>query len=92
MGPLGAKVSKLESLKSPVTTKVERGLIRISSFSWLSRSAISAGISSLAFYINKKGNRTHPTPLSAPSNNALLVTQNISCTFYFVKCLVVFNK
>ena len=33
MGPLGAKVSKLESLKSPVTTKVERGLIRISSFS-----------------------------------------------------------
>ncbi len=45
MGPLGAKVSNLESLKSPVTTKVERGLIRISSFSWLSRSAISAGIS-----------------------------------------------
>ncbi len=44
MGPLGAQVSKLESLKSPVTTKVERGLIRISSFSWLSRSAISAGI------------------------------------------------
>lgn len=44
MGPLGAKVSKLESLKSPVTTKVERGLIRISSFSWLSRSAISTGI------------------------------------------------
>lgn len=31
MGPLGAQVSKLESLKSPVTTKVERGLIRISS-------------------------------------------------------------
>ena len=52
MGPLGAKVSKLESLKSPVTTKVERGLIRISSFSWLSRSAISAGIS----YLIKKGN------------------------------------
>ena len=45
MGPLGAKVSKLESLKSPLTTKVERGLIRISSFSWLSRSAISTGIS-----------------------------------------------
>ena len=53
MGPLGAKVSKLESLKSPVTTKVERGLIRISSFSWLSRSAISAGISDANLLITK---------------------------------------
>ena len=30
MGPIGgAQVSNLESLKSPVATKVERGLIRI---------------------------------------------------------------